>query len=115
MSTDTALEQQLGEQVAAAMEKYAVPGVALGIVHGDDEHMAGFGVTNIEQPLPVDADTLFQIGSTTKTITATIAMRLVEQGTLDLDAPIRTYLRALRLQDADVAARVIFLHVLAHT
>jgi CubicO group peptidase (beta-lactamase class C family) len=115
MTTDTALERQLGEQVAAAMEKYAVPGVALGIVHGDDEHMAGFGVTNIEQPLPVDADTLFQIGSTTKTVTATLAMRLVEEGTLDLDAPIRTYLPALRLQDADVAARVTMRHLLTHT
>jgi CubicO group peptidase (beta-lactamase class C family) len=115
MTTDTALERQLGEQIAAAMEKYAVPGVALGIVHGDDEHMAGFGVTNIEQPLPVDADTLFQIGSTTKTVAATLAMRLVEEGTLDLDAPIRTYLPALRLQDADVAARVTMRHLLTHT
>ena len=115
MTTDTALEQQLGEQIAAAMEKYAVPGVALGLVHGDDEHMAGFGVTNIEQPLPVDADTLFQIGSTTKTVTGTLAMRLVEEGTLDLDAPIRTYLPDLRLRDADVAARVTMRHLLTHT
>jgi CubicO group peptidase (beta-lactamase class C family) len=115
MTTDAVREQQLGEQVAAAMEKYAVPGVALGIVQGDDERMAGFGVTNIEQPLPVDADTLFQIGSTTKTVTGTLALRLVDEGTLDLDAPIRTYLPDLRLQDDDVAARVTMRHLLTHT
>jgi CubicO group peptidase (beta-lactamase class C family) len=72
-------------------------------------------VTNIEQPLPVDADTLFQIGSTTKTVTGTLAMRLVEDGALDLDAPIHTYLPDLRLQDADVAARVTMRHLLTHT
>jgi CubicO group peptidase (beta-lactamase class C family) len=89
----------LGEQITAAMATYQVPGVAVGLWHGGQEYRAGFGVTNVENPLPVDADTLFQIGSTTKTVTATVALRLVEQGTLDLDAPVRTYLPALRLAD----------------
>ena len=40
----------------------------------------------------MDPDTLFQIGSTTKTVTATAAMRLVEQGRLDLNVPVRTYI-----------------------
>src|SRR5690349_17296976 len=96
----------LGEQVVAAMAKYRVPGVAVGLIQGAAEQVAGFGVTNIEQPLAVDGDTLFQIGSTTKTVTGTVLMRLVERGRLDLEAPVRTYLPDLRLADADVAARV---------
>lgn len=105
----------LDEQVMPAMEKHQVPGVAVGIIQGDQEYTAGYGVTNIENPLPVTADTLFQIGSTTKTVTGTAAMLLVEQGKLDLDVPIRTYLPELQLADPDVAARVTLRHVFTHT
>src|ERR1051326_6451904 len=87
--TDFAL---LGDRIQETMARLQVPGVAVGLTYQDKDLVAGFGVTNVNHPLPVNADTLFQIGSTTKTITATVAMRLVEQGKLDLDAPIRTYL-----------------------
>jgi CubicO group peptidase (beta-lactamase class C family) len=104
----------LCDEAVAAMERYHVPGVALGVIHSNQEFTAGFGVTSVEHPLPVDADTLFQIGSTTKTFTATLAMRLVETGKLDLDMPIRAYLPDLRLRDEDVAARVALRHLLTH-
>lgn len=107
--------RMLGERVVEAMARLSVPGVAVGLIHGDVEHTAGFGVTSIANPLPVDADTLFQIGSTTKTVTGTIAMRLVEQGKLDLDTPVRAYLPELRLSDEDVAGRVTLKHLFTHT
>jgi CubicO group peptidase (beta-lactamase class C family) len=107
--------QQLSEEVVHEMERLHVPGVAIGIAHADAEYMAGFGVTNVDHPLPVTADTLFQIGSTTKTVTGMVAMRLVEQGTLDLDAPIRTYLPQLRLASEEAAARVTLRHLFTHT
>ena len=81
------------------MSRYHVPGVAIGILHDGDEDIAAYGVTNLEHPLPVDADTLFQIASITKTMTATVVMRLVERGALDLDAPIRRYLPEFKLRD----------------
>jgi CubicO group peptidase (beta-lactamase class C family) len=71
--------------VEAEVTRRHVPGVALGLLLDDVEHTAGFGVTNVDNPLPVDEDTLFQVGSITKTFTATAAMRLVDQGRLDLD------------------------------
>jgi CubicO group peptidase (beta-lactamase class C family) len=98
-----------------AMTRYHVPGVAIGWFLGDAEHVAGFGITNVEQPLPVDGDTLFQIGSITKTVTGTAVMRLVEMGRLDLDTPVRAYLPDLRLSDESVAARVTLRHLLTHT
>src|SRR5215212_6419113 len=100
----------LGEQVQAAMATYQVPGVAVGLIHEGREYTGGWGVTNIENPLPVDADTLFQIGSTTKTVTATVALQLVEQGKLDLDAPVRTYLPDLHLADEATAVGVTLRH-----
>lgn len=105
----------LEEKITEAMERLHVPGVAVGVLHEGAEHIAGFGVTNVDHPLPVHGDTLFQIGSTTKTVTGTAAMRLVEMGKLDLDAPIRTYLPDLRMSSEEVAAKVTMRHLFTHT
>jgi len=72
-------------------------------------------VTNLENPLQVNAETLFQVGSISKTVTATAMMRLVERGLVDLDVPIRTYLPDLRLADSSVADRVTLRHIFTHT
>jgi CubicO group peptidase (beta-lactamase class C family) len=63
----------------------------------------------------VDGNTLFRIASTTKTFTGTAAMRLVEQGLLDLEAPVRTYLPAFRVQDEAATARVTLRQCLNHS
>ncbi|MBN9391887.1 MAG: beta-lactamase family protein [Chloroflexi bacterium] len=105
----------LDEKVRSAMEYYGIPGVALGIGYGDKEYLAGYGVTNVENPLPVTPDTLFQIGSTTKTMTTTALMRLVEMGKVDLDAPLRRYLPDLTLKDAEAAEKVTVKNVITHT
>ncbi len=77
----------LCDQIEQAMQRFPVPGVAVGVLLDGEEYTAGFGVTRITNPLPVTDETLFQIGSTTKTVTGTLAMRLVEEGKLDLDVP----------------------------
>jgi len=107
--------QPLHERITEAMERLHVPGVAVGIIHDGAEHVAAFGVTNVDYPAPVVEDTLFQIGSTTKTLTATTVMRLVEEGKIDLDTPIRAYLPDLRLADEATAAGVTTRHLLTHT
>src|SRR5436853_4346191 len=101
--------------VRVAMEETKTPGVAVGLLHDGKEHVAGFGVTSLENPLAVTPDTLFQIGSITKTFTGTAAMQLVEDGKLDLDRPVREYVPDLRLADEDVAAAVTMRHLLTHT
>jgi CubicO group peptidase (beta-lactamase class C family) len=103
------------ETARAAMERSRVPGVSLGVSFEGEDEIAGFGVTSGEHPLLVEERTLFQIGSITKTFTGTLVMRLVEDGLLDLDEPVRTYLPALRLADDDVARRVTMRHLLTHT
>jgi CubicO group peptidase (beta-lactamase class C family) len=109
------LQPELGRQLAEAAERHRVPGAAAGIAMGSSEAYAFHGVTSLENPLPVDERTLFQVGSTTKTFTATALMRLVEAGRVALDAPVRTYVPELELRDEDVAARVTVLHLLNHT
>ncbi len=106
---------RLGELVREAMARLHVPGVALGIIHEAQEYTVCYGVTSVEHPLPVDADTLFQIGSTTKTVTGTAAMRLMDMGKVELHVPLRTYLPDLRLADEQAAAQVSLLHLFTHT
>src|SRR3954447_19610187 len=97
------------------MAETATPGVAVAMLHEGEEQSAGFGCTSVENPLTVTPDTLFQIGSITKTFTGTAAMVLVERGLLDLDTPIRAYLPEVRLADDAVATRVTMRHLLTHT
>jgi hypothetical protein len=80
--------------VVTRMAELRIPGVAIGVIAGDREQAPGFGVTNIDHPLPVDTDTLFQIGSTTKTFTTSTA--LLEQHDSEL---------ALKLIDAGIVRR----------
>jgi CubicO group peptidase (beta-lactamase class C family) len=107
----------LAELAAAAQEAMAaapVPGCALGLLADGEVEVAGFGVTSVENPLDVTPGTLFQIGSVSKTFTGTVAMQLVEEGRLDLDVPVRTYLPDLRLGDESVAAAATMRHLLTH-
>ena len=108
-------EAELQEKVAELATRLDVPGVAVGVAMGQETHVAVHGVTNVDAPLSVDAGTLFQIGSTGKTYTATAIMQLVEQGRVELDAPVRTYIPELRLKDEQVARDVTVLHLLNHT
>jgi CubicO group peptidase (beta-lactamase class C family) len=109
------LFRALDERIEAAMKRFHVPGVAVGVYWQGREHLKGFGVTNVDHPLPVDADTLFRIGSTTKTFTGTAMMRLVEQGKVDLAVSVRTYLPDFTLADESVARSVTVRGLLNHS
>lgn len=104
----------LSQVVADAAARFSVPGIAVAIISGDDELTATTGVTSVENPLPVDADTLFKVASITKPVTGTALMKLAELGRFDFDTPLRFYLPDLRLADEDVAARVTMRHVVTH-
>src|SRR3954462_5739579 len=105
----------LQDKLTELGERLEVPGVAVGVLVEGEEHYAFHGVTSIDNPLPVDETTYFQFGSTGKTYTATAMLRLVEQGKVDLDAPVRTYLPEFALKDEDVAATVTVKQLFNHT
>jgi CubicO group peptidase (beta-lactamase class C family) len=107
--------KKLVDKIKRLMKKLHIPGVAVGIRHGDETFTKGFGVTNVDHPVPVDETTLFQIGSITKTFVGTLAMRLVEMGKLELDVPIRTYLPDFRVLDEEASEKVTMCHLLTHT
>jgi CubicO group peptidase (beta-lactamase class C family) len=92
-----------------------VPGVVLGILYEGEGKAAGFGVTNVDHPLDVTGETVFQIGSITKTFTGTLIMKLMEEGVIDLDATVRTYLPDFKVADEGVSKTVTIRHLLTHT
>jgi CubicO group peptidase (beta-lactamase class C family) len=98
-----------------AMLEHHIPGVSIGLILDGVEHYVSLGVTSVLNPLPVTADTLFQIGSTTKTFTATTALKLAQDGMLELDAPVRKYIPDFRVADEDTSARVTVRHLMTHT
>src|SRR4029078_9441155 len=93
-----ATEAERKGQVSVLANELDVPGVAVGVVIGDEDHTAFHGVTSVEDPLEVNERTLFQNGSTGKTYTSTAILRLVERGEMALDAPVRTYVPELKLK-----------------
>jgi CubicO group peptidase (beta-lactamase class C family) len=92
-----------------------IPGASVGLLVDGRRIAASVGVTSTKDPLPVDGDTLFMIGSTSKTFTATAVMALCDQGRLSLKDRVIDHVPGLRLQDAEVAEAVTVGHLLNHT
>lgn len=109
------LQTELAKFVEETVEKFKIPGVAIGVWVDGQEVYACQGVTSMENPLPVDKDTLFVLGSVTKTFTATTLMRLVAEGKVKLDAPVRQYVPELKLADEQSAKKITVLNLLNHT
>jgi len=107
----------LKARVDEILNRHAAVGLAVGVVrHGSLAWFYGHGVAGIETGMPVGRDTVFRIGSVTKTVTAIAVMQLWEQGLVDLDAPAADYLRAYRLIPAKPGFRPATLrHLLTHT
>lgn len=108
-------DQALFDFVQDAAERHRVPGVCAGILHRGVTRIVAHGITSTADPQPVDTETLFMIGSTTKTLTATTVMALVADGALRLEDRVQSHLADFRLADPEAAADVTVLHVLNHT
>lgn len=92
---------QLSKELVSAIEIKAeevrkerkVPSFAVGIVSGDQlVYAKGFGLRDLQEKLPAQADTLYHIGSVSKPITATLLALMLEEGKLKLSDPIQKYL-----------------------
>ncbi|MGY1607685.1 serine hydrolase domain-containing protein [Geodermatophilus sp. SYSU D00700] len=95
----TALDElRLETRVAEVRGRQPCVGLAVGVVrNGALDSFSAHGLADIPSRTPVTEDTVFRIGSITKTVTAIAVMQLVEQGRVDLDAPANDHLRAYRL------------------
>ncbi|HEX6857118.1 MAG TPA: serine hydrolase domain-containing protein [Streptosporangiaceae bacterium] len=99
-------DPELKARVEEILSRHPAVGLAVGVIR--EGHLAffyGHGAADIASGTPVTQDTVFRIGSLTKTFTAIAVLQLWEQGLLDLDAPASDYLRAYRLVPAQATHR----------
>ncbi len=110
------LVDAMNEQLPTLLEKYAVPGAAVGVVEdGRVAWSSGYGLADIASGTPVTDEAVFQVASLSKPVTAWGIMHLVEQGQLDLDAPVEHYLTrwqvpASEFDNKGVTARRLLSH-----
>jgi len=85
--------KKIDEVVTTEMSRASVPGVSMAIaINGKIQWTGGFGMADLENFVPMTADTRVRLASISKPMTAVAIMQLVEHGKIDLDAPIRKYL-----------------------
>jgi len=109
--------EELRRKIAVVLEREGVPGVGLALVNRDGPiWIGGVGVADLTTRTPVTADTAFRVASITKSFIGLGVMRLVEQGKLDLDRPLRELLPDVAIDNAwDDGAPVTLAQVLEHT
>lgn len=115
MSSLSDVRAWIAEQLPVLIEKYGVPGASVAVLqHGEVVDDAA-GLLHTGTGVEATTDALFQIGSITKLWTATLVMQLVDEGKVDLDVPVRTYLPEFRIGDEAAAAVITTRQLLNHT
>ncbi len=112
--TGKSLDESLTPLVQDVMRSRQLPGLAIGVV-ADNEivYTRGFGFKRIETREPISMTTVFHMASISKPFVATAIMQLVEQGKIQLDAPVVTYLPYFELDD-DRYRGITVQHMLSH-
>lgn len=106
-----AIDAYLVEQ----MTELRIPGLALGIVQGDQVlHLKGFGIANLTGRA-VTPQTPFVLNSISKSFVALAIMQLVEQGKIELDAPVQRYLPWFQVADTTAASQITVRQLLNQT
>jgi D-alanyl-D-alanine carboxypeptidase len=113
VSTKSAF-QRLSELIERHLPTLNAPGIAIGITHRERTLRADvFGLANQEAGTPPTPETLFQIGSISKSFTSIVLLQLQEQGLLDINDPVTKYLPWFEVQSE--YAPITLRHLMSHT
>jgi CubicO group peptidase (beta-lactamase class C family) len=101
--------------VRAGMKDWTLTGLAISVVKEDRVAFSrGYGTRDIQTGAPVDENTVFQLGSASKPLTATAVALLVQQGKAEWDAPVRSYWPSFQVQDRTVTEQATLRDILCH-
>src|SRR5215468_9762092 len=115
MSSLNDISEWIADQLSALIEKYDVPGAAVAVLANGEVVDHAAGILHKGTGVEATPDSIFQISSVTKLWTSTLVMQLVDEGLVDLDAPVRTYLPEFRIADEEAAAVITTRMLLSHT
>jgi len=108
---DQDLWDELDASVEDSMEDEWIPGASLAVLlDGTRSHVGSYGLADVEAGTPVEADTLFRIGSITKAVTSCVVLLLQEEGLLDLEDGLAEW-----LPDFGLAGDITLRQLLTHT
>ncbi len=108
----TLVTQRAADQLRAFMAERRIPGLSIAVGQHDRLVWAqAFGVSDLEAATPVTAESVFPLGSTSKVLTSLALGKLVEEGKLDLDAPIQTYVPYFPAKGHALTARLLAGHL----
>lgn len=110
----TITAEELHSLLADLRAAHGVPGAAVAVLDGDTVVSAADGLAKRGAGIEATEDTRFQIGSITKTYTATLVMQLVDEGKVGLDDPILRHLPDLDVGGGDLSG-ITVRHLLTHT
>jgi CubicO group peptidase (beta-lactamase class C family) len=109
------VKRWLQDRFSGLLAEHRVPGAAVAVAV--DGHVIDHAAGVLSKATGVEAtvDSVFQVGSITKVWTSTLVMQLVDEGAIELDAPVRRYLSEFRLADKAAAAAITVRQLLCHT
>ncbi|MCM2389912.1 serine hydrolase domain-containing protein [Streptomyces albipurpureus] len=100
----------LDEHVPEILSRHGVPGAAVGVLADGETTLLGYGDTNTAHRLPVDPDTIFQVGSISKTLLGFVIGRLADRGQVELDDPVAPLFPGTGMDE-----RITLRHLITHT
>lgn len=103
------------DRLPALLAAHKVPGAAIGVYVDGEVFDFAAGVLSHATGVEATADSVFQIGSITKTWTGTLVMQLADEGLLDIDKPVATCLPDFDLADSAAARTMTVRQLLSHT
>jgi CubicO group peptidase (beta-lactamase class C family) len=102
-------------RLAASIQKHNVPGASAAVFRAGQWEVAAAGVTNITTGVDVTPETVMHIGSITKVLNATLVMQLVDEGRVELTAPLKQYIPDFQVADRDATELITVEMLLNHT
>ncbi len=97
------------------IETHHLPAISLAVWHNKQLYQAAAGILNLETGVKATCDSIFQIGSITKVMTASLVMQLVDEGKVDLDKPVKQYIRDFTIADKEATKSITVRQLLNHT
>lgn len=105
----------LPRMLRSGIRRHNVPGATLAVYRNGRVTEAAAGVINVDTAVSTTTDSVFQIGSISKLFTGTLIMQLVDEGLVDLDSPIRSYLPEFRVLDEEASRKATVRQLLCHS
>lgn len=106
--------KEIQQKAADLIERYHIPSVSITCYQNGSYETVTAGYRDLENQVPADADTLYSIGSCTKSFTAAAILVLCDQGLLDLDTPVKKYIPEFGMYDSYVAENLTVRDMLCH-